>query len=144
MEARFFICEHCGNLITFVENKGVPVMCCGQKMTELVPNTSDGAGEKHVPVVEIEGTKVHVKVGEVAHPMLAEHHIAWIAVQTNKGLQDVYKRQVPMDEQEQLAFAIRRAKLFIVLPTALLMILLAGLLIFAFHKTCLLYTSRCV
>ena len=53
MEARFFICEHCGNLITFVENKGVPVMCCGQKMTELVPNTSDGAGEKHVPVVEI-------------------------------------------------------------------------------------------
>ena len=79
MEARFFICEHCGNLITFVENKGVPVMCCGQKMTELVPNTSDGAGEKHVPVVEIEGTKVHVKV--------AEHHIAWIAVQTNKGLQ---------------------------------------------------------
>ena len=40
-----------------------------------------------------------------------------------------------MDEQEQLAFAIRRAKLFIVLPTALLMILLAGLLIFAFHKT---------
>lgn len=87
MEARFFICEHCGNLITFLENKGVPVMCCGQKMTELVPNTSDGAGEKHVPVVEIEGTKVHVKVGEVAHPMLAEHHIAWIAVQTNKGLQ---------------------------------------------------------
>ena len=40
-----------------------------------------------------------------------------------------------MDEQEQLAFAIRRAKLFIVLPTALLMILLAGLLLFAFHKT---------
>ena len=61
------------------------MMCCGEKMTELVPNTSDGAGEKHVPVVKINGNEVEVRVGEVDHPMLPEHFIQWIYVQTNKG-----------------------------------------------------------
>ena len=46
---KFYICEHCGNIVTFLQSSGVPVMCCGQKMTELVPGTSDGAKEKHVP-----------------------------------------------------------------------------------------------
>ena len=46
---RFFVCEHCGNIVEMVKDKGVPVMCCGQKMTELIPGTSDGAAEKHVP-----------------------------------------------------------------------------------------------
>ena len=50
-EPKFYKCAHCGNIITKIEDKGVPVFCCGQKMDELVPNTSDGAGEKHVPVV---------------------------------------------------------------------------------------------
>ena len=52
MEQRYFVCEHCGNMIAMVEDKGVPVMCCGQKMTELVPGSVDAAQEKHVPVVE--------------------------------------------------------------------------------------------
>ena len=72
---RFFICEHCKNIITFVEDSGVPVMCCGQKMTELVANTTDAAQEKHVPVVEKDGDKLIVSVGSVEHPMTEEHHI---------------------------------------------------------------------
>jgi len=84
-EQKFFICKHCGNIITFVENKGVPVSCCGENMTELVANTSDGAYEKHVPVVEIDENKVVIKVGSVPHPMLAEHHIAWVYLKTNTG-----------------------------------------------------------
>ena len=52
---RFYICEHCGNIVTFVKSSGVPVMCCGQKMTELVPGTTDAAVEKHVPVIQAEG-----------------------------------------------------------------------------------------
>ena len=47
MEQKFFICEHCGNIIAMVNDTGVPVMCCGQKMTQLVPNTVDAAFEKH-------------------------------------------------------------------------------------------------
>ena len=87
MEMKFYICEHCGNMIAMVRDKGVPVMCCGQKMTEIVPGTTDAAVEKHVPVFEVEDNFVHVKVGSVAHPMLDEHYIEWIAVQTTAGNQ---------------------------------------------------------
>ena len=87
MEQKFFICERCGNIIAMVKDKGVPVMCCGQKMTEIIPGTTDAAVEKHVPVYTVEGNKVHVTVGEVAHPMLPEHYIEWISLQTKFGNQ---------------------------------------------------------
>ena len=67
---QFYICEHCGNIVTFVKSSGVPVMCCGQKMTELIPGTTDAAVEKHVPVIQAEGAQVTVTVGSVEHPML--------------------------------------------------------------------------
>ena len=86
---KFFICEHCGNIIEYVNESGVPVMCCGQKMTELVPGTSDGAHEKHVPVVVIDGDKVTVEVGSVEHPMVEAHYIEWIVLETQKGSQKV-------------------------------------------------------
>ena len=60
---KFYICEHCGNIVTFLQSSGVPVMCCGQKMTELVPDSTDAAQEKHVPVVTVEGSMVDVKEG---------------------------------------------------------------------------------
>ncbi len=81
----FYICEHCGNIITFMRNKGVPVMCCGQKMNKLDPNTSEGANEKHLPVIAQDGNKVTVTVGSVMHPMLEEHLIEWIVLETKKG-----------------------------------------------------------
>ena len=84
---KFYVCEHCGNIITFVHNSGVPVMCCGQKMTEIVPGTTDAAVEKHVPVVSVEGAAVTVKVGSVEHPMIPEHFIQWIALETKQGCQ---------------------------------------------------------
>lgn len=84
---KFYICKHCGNIITFMENKGVPVMCCGEKMSELVPGSVDAATEKHVPVISVEGNKVTVTVGEVEHPMAEEHFIEWIALETQEGNQ---------------------------------------------------------
>ena len=87
MELKFFICEHCGNIIEMVKNAGVPVMCCGQKMKELIPGTTDAAQEKHVPVYEVQGNTVTVKVGSVAHPMLDVHYIEWIVLQTKQGVQ---------------------------------------------------------
>ena len=86
---KFYVCEHCGNIITYAKNAGVPVMCCGQKMVELVPGTTDAAVEKHVPVIKHEGQKVIVEVGGVAHPMVAEHYIEWIVLETEKGYQRV-------------------------------------------------------
>ena len=84
-EPRFFICEHCGNLIGTIHDAGVPMLCCGQKMTELVPGSVDAAQEKHVPVIKVEGDQVTVSVGSVAHPMVPEHHIGWVYLQTEKG-----------------------------------------------------------
>lgn len=87
MEQRFFQCEHCGNIIAMVKDKGVPVMCCGQKMTELIPGSVDAAVEKHLPVFTVENGKVYVVVGEVEHPMTEEHYIEWISLQTKLGNQ---------------------------------------------------------
>lgn len=89
-EPKFFICKHCGNIITLLEDSGVPVVCCGENMKELTANTTDGAQEKHVPAVEKGGNKLSVAVGSVLHPMLPEHHIAWIYLQTNLGGQFKY------------------------------------------------------
>ncbi len=83
---KFYICKHCGNVVTKLEDSGVPVVCCGEKMTELLPNSTDAAGEKHVPVVTQEGAVVTVSVGSVLHPMTEEHSIRFIALETENGL----------------------------------------------------------
>lgn len=87
MEQKFFICERCGNIVAMVKPSGVPVVCCGQPMKELVPGTTDAAVEKHVPAYRVEGNVVKVVVGEVAHPMAPEHFIEWVSLQTKLGNQ---------------------------------------------------------
>ena len=87
---KFFKCEHCGNIIRFVKESGVPVMCCGEKMTELIPGITDGAAEKHVPVVKQTGDTVMVEVGAVEHPMVEAHYIQWITIETTKGCQMIH------------------------------------------------------
>ena len=69
MKQKFFICETCGNMIAMVKESGVPVVCCGAPMTELIAGTTDAALEKHVPEYTVDGNKVIVKVGAVEHPI---------------------------------------------------------------------------
>ena len=88
-ERKFYVCKLCGNIVGLIHAGGGTLSCCGQPMQELVANTSDGATEKHVPVIEAQGSKVTVKVGSVTHPMLPEHFIQWIYLQTEKGGQRV-------------------------------------------------------
>ena len=85
MTNKFRICRKCGNLVGMVHDSGVPMMCCGQPMDVLEPNTSEGAGEKHLPAVSIDGDTLSVNVGSVDHPMLDAHYIEWIFVQTEHG-----------------------------------------------------------
>lgn len=87
MEQKFYVCSHCGNIIAYVKDAGVPVMCCGQKMQELVPGTVEASGEKHIPVYTVEDNVLRVTVGSVEHPMLPEHYIEWISIQTSAGNQ---------------------------------------------------------
>lgn len=84
-EQKFYICKKCGNTIGLINNAGVPLVCCGEEMTELVPNTVEAAVEKHVPVVKVEGSLVTVEIGSVPHPMTEEHHIGWVYLMTEKG-----------------------------------------------------------
>lgn len=82
---KFYVCNHCGNVVEKLHDTGVPVVCCGESMHELVANTTDAAQEKHVPVYTVEGNNIHVQVGSVEHPMIPEHYIAWIWLETEKG-----------------------------------------------------------
>ena len=96
MEVKYYICKHCGNIIEKINDTGVPVICCGEEMAELKAGVTDAAVEKHVPVYTVDGNKVNVVVGEVSHPMLEEHFIEWITLNTNKG---VYRKKLnPGDE----------------------------------------------
>lgn len=96
MDMKFYVCSHCKNMVMMVKNNGPKIMCCGQPMDELIPNTSDGAFEKHVPDVEVKDGKVYVTVGSTVHPMLENHYITFIALETEKGGQIHYL--TPQDE----------------------------------------------
>ncbi len=84
-ETKFYICEHCGNLIGMIHNAGVPMKCCGQNMKMLEPGVVEASHEKHIPVVTVEGNTVKVEIGSVAHPMTEEHSIEWVYLQTCRG-----------------------------------------------------------
>ena len=86
-DLKFYVCTHCGNLIETIHSSGVPMICCGEPMKELVPNTVEAAGEKHKPVIAVEGSTVTVTVGSVAHPMTDAHLIQWVVLETEQGVQ---------------------------------------------------------
>ena len=94
----FYVCSHCGNVITKLTDKKVPVVCCGEKMKLLVAGTTDAAVEKHVPVYTLENNAVYVKIGEVEHPMTPQHWIEWVVVETTKGYS--VKQLTPEDKPE--------------------------------------------
>ena len=85
MAVKFYRCRRCGNVIQKIVDKKVPVVCCAEKMEELVPGTVDASLEKHIPVIEQNGKEVVVKVGSVTHPMEEVHYIEWIIVETSSA-----------------------------------------------------------
>lgn len=105
--AKFYICEKCGNIIEKIENSGVSVVCCGQKMTELVAGTVEASREKHIPVATVDGDKVTVTVGSVLHPMSEEHLINWVCLETDKG---VHRKHLAAGDEPSVAFAVVNEK----------------------------------
>ncbi len=103
MKQVFYRCNHCGNIVAFVKASGVPVVCCGEKMTEIIPGTVDASREKHIPVWAVEGNIVHVTVGSVEHPMLPEHYIEWISIETKQGNQ---RKELRPGEKPEACFAL--------------------------------------
>lgn len=93
---KFYRCERCGNLVTqLVEGAGT-LVCCGQPMGQLEAGVTDGAAEKHLPSIRLEGKNLTVQVGDVLHPMTPEHFIQFVLVRQGDQMQ--YRKLAPTDE----------------------------------------------
>lgn len=103
MEQKFLECKKCGNIVAAVKESGVKIVCCGEKMHEIIPGTTDASKEKHVPVYEVKNNMVYVSVGSVAHPMSEEHYIEWISLQTKKGNQ---RKVLKPNDEPVVCFAL--------------------------------------
>ena len=90
MSIKFVRCKECGKIAVILQDSVCPTKCCGEAMEELVANTTDGATEKHVPVVAREGNKITVSVGSAEHPMLEAHYIQFIALECETGFRIAY------------------------------------------------------
>ena len=100
---RFFKCKHCGNIAELIFDSGVRIVCCGEKMQELIPNTTDAANEKHVPVITVYNNEITVTIGSVLHPSLPEHNIEWIYLQTDKGF---YRKTIGANNKPETKFLL--------------------------------------
>ena len=103
MEMKFYRCAHCGQIIAIVKKTGVPVMCCGKPMAEIIPGTTDASLEKHVPVYEVGDGVITVRIGSAAHPMIPEHYIEWVSLQTKFGNQ---RKALHPGDEPKVCFSI--------------------------------------
>ena len=85
MNLHFYRCNVCGKIIAVLSDTKVPTYCCGQPMQKLIPNQTDGAVEKHVPVITAAGNAFHISVGSDPHPMTESHSICWIGLCSDHG-----------------------------------------------------------
>ena len=99
---KFFRCRRCGNLVGLINDGGAPMICCGEKMVELEPNTVEASGEKHLPDVTVSGNSISVQIGSVAHPMENDHHITFVYVETENGGQ---RKLLKIGDEPKASFA---------------------------------------
>ena len=100
---KLFKCAHCGNIISYFEDHGVKVVCCGEPMQEITANSVDAATEKHIPEVNVNGNTVEVVVGSVLHPMTEEHYITSIILETKNTRQ---RKELNPTDEPKATFAI--------------------------------------
>ena len=99
----YYKCNVCNNILGSAEEKDLNISCCNEHMYKLVPNTVDASKEKHLPVVNVKGNIVEVVVGSDLHPMMAEHHISWVAIETREGRQ---RKNLVLDAEPKVTFAL--------------------------------------
>lgn len=111
MAREFYRCNVCENLVGLIHKGGGQLICCGEPMEILKANTTEAAQEKHVPVFELKGDKLHVKIGDVPHPMTPEHWIQWIMVTQDGHTQ---RTELTPDDAPEATFIIDGKKPFVV------------------------------
>ena len=100
---KFYVCEHCGNIVTKLTSAGVPIQCCGEPMKLLEAGVTDAAVEKHVPAVSVSEGVVEVNVGSINHPMEEVHWIEWVQLVSDKGS---YRKQLNPGEAPNVKFLL--------------------------------------
>jgi len=104
---KFHKCNHCGNVAVLVVDKGVPIICCGEKMNDLAANTTDAITEKHVPTVTLTSDTIAVQIGSVPHPMEDGHHIEFVYMATENGGQ---RKRIMIGEEPKCTFSFNNDK----------------------------------
>lgn len=104
---KFFICKQCGNMVGLIDEHSAPLMCCGEKMSEIIPNTAEASVEKHLPAVTLSGDGISVQVGSAPHPMEEAHHIQFVYVETERGGQ---RKNLRIGEAPALTFCFSEDK----------------------------------
>jgi len=104
---KFYICSHCRNIAEMVYDTDIPLNCCGDEMKELVPNTVEASGEKHIPAVKVSEGIVEVNVGSVDHPMVDVHWIEWVQLVTDRGS---YRKWLNPGEAPNVKFVLGEEK----------------------------------
>ena len=107
MKLEFYRCKKCGQIVKKLVDKGTPLSCCGEEMEKLIPNTTEAAVEKHIPVVSVKEGVATVCVGSVAHPMLDVHYIEFIILATNQG---AYKMTLKPGDAPCAVFKLREGE----------------------------------
>ena len=107
MITKFYVCSHCRNIAEMVYDTDIALYCCGDKMQELVPNTVEASGEKHIPAVKVGDGVVEVNVGSVDHPMEEIHWIEWVQLVTDKGM---HRRFLKPGEAPNVSFRLEDEK----------------------------------
>ncbi len=100
-------CAKCGNIVEILVGGGANLVCCGEPMQLMKEGTSDGAKEKHVPVIEKTADGFKVKVGSVAHPMEEKHWIQWIELLADNVS---YTRFLKPGDAPEAEFCIKASK----------------------------------
>lgn len=83
---KFYMCSKC-NQMYFSEDKASDnLVCCEEKVEELVPIEIGDVLDHHGIVIRKTGNFVNISIND-KHPMIETHFIKFIALQTNEGFQ---------------------------------------------------------
>ena len=104
---KFYVCESCNSVLELVEGKDAKPVCAGQAIKPLEVKSLEEGSEKHLPDIYVQDKVVTVQLGTVPHPMIEEHLIQWIELETDRG---VYRRRLRAGDEPVVNFRLEDEK----------------------------------
>ena len=95
-DLKFKKCLKCNNIIEIITegNSDNKIICCANEMVDIIPNSVEASFEKHLPVYELDGSNIKIKVN---HVMESDHYIEWILVKSKNKIvkKDFNENDIP-------------------------------------------------